>query len=299
MSLYTGKQQIAFNKRLGTSWRDLALYFDIPAAIQDGFTKGDEPSQIWKWLDERAKLDELPEALRYIDREDIVLQVLAPIRNKATEKQKTWQGSPFPGLRDFTEQESAIFFGREQETSELLQFLGKSRFIAVVGASGSGKSSLVRAGVIPRLHEIEKGICRQWLRFTPGGLGDNPFLALAAKLEPVYLQGRSLNGLEISEALYNRGNLAELVEAWFPQNQENNQMLLFIDQFEELFTLTNPDYRQRFIAMLEKAVQSSHIRIILTVRADFMDHCLAFAGLAQFDEQRYLYARAPDHERPL
>ncbi|MCI0733748.1 MAG: hypothetical protein L0Y38_08005, partial [Methylococcaceae bacterium] len=119
MSPYSGKQQLAFKNRLGASWRDLALYFDIPAALQGCFEHGDEARQIWQWLYERGRLHELPEALRYIDREDIVIGILDPIPVPLTETKANWTGSPFPGLRDFTEDEAAIFFGRERETSAL------------------------------------------------------------------------------------------------------------------------------------------------------------------------------------
>ena len=60
--------------------------------------------------------------------------------------------NPFPGLRPFQLEESHLFFGREEQTGQLLERLGNTRFLAVVGASGSGKSSLVRAGLLPELH---------------------------------------------------------------------------------------------------------------------------------------------------
>ncbi|MFZ4704278.1 MAG: ATP-binding protein, partial [Candidatus Methylumidiphilus sp.] len=94
-----------------------------------------------------------------------------------------WPGSPFPGLRPFTDKDSPIFFGRGRETDELLNRLRDpaQRFIAVVGASGSGKSSLVWAGLIPRLMQgaLEGSADWAYKRFTPGELGDNPFIALA------------------------------------------------------------------------------------------------------------------------
>ena len=63
-----------------------------------------------------------------------------------------FEGNPFPGLRPFQFDENYLFFGREEQVSQLLQRLGNTRFLAVVGASGSGKSSLVRAGLLPELH---------------------------------------------------------------------------------------------------------------------------------------------------
>ena len=72
--------------------------------------------------------------------------------------------------------EAPLFFGRAQETAQLLARLQQERFVAVVGASGAGKSSLVAAGALPRLHELPGGQYWQCLRLTPGRLGDNPFM---------------------------------------------------------------------------------------------------------------------------
>lgn len=96
-----------------------------------------------------------------------------------------WKGSPFPGLRAFTEKEATIFFGRERETDALIERLQQSRFVAVVGASGSGKSSLVGAGLIPRLrmNAMPEYSSSHWhiIRFTPG---KNPFSNLVDALIP-------------------------------------------------------------------------------------------------------------------
>ena len=106
-----------------------------------------------------------------------------------------WKGSPFPGLRSFTPADAPIFFGRGRETDLLASRVSSSPFVAVIGASGSGKSSIVGAGLIPRLSEADPPLVlptvdpdtRQWdgLRLTPGELGPDPFLALAVHLAPL------------------------------------------------------------------------------------------------------------------
>ena len=249
MPTYSGKIKLDFCKRLGDSWRELADYFDIPPAQRTRFTAGEEARGIWEWLAERDKLAALPEALTYIDREDLVV-VLEPVSTSTLSQQPVWQGPPYPGLRYFTPDESPIFFGRGLETQELLDRLANSahRFIAVVGASGSGKSSLVAAGLIPRLGEIPGGKDWLWLRFTPGGLGNDPFLALAAKLEPL-LEKRGLSGCDIANKLRASGEFAELA-GFILEDKGAAELLLFIAQFEELFTLTAPKYQRRFSAML-------------------------------------------------
>jgi hypothetical protein len=94
-----------------------------------------------------------------------------------------WTGSPYPGLRSFTTEEGPIFYGRGREVDALIARLcdPAQRFLAVVGASGTGKSSLVRAGLIPRLHNGAIEGSQDWrvVTCTPGAMGDNPFLALA------------------------------------------------------------------------------------------------------------------------
>ena len=143
--VFTGRQKLAFARRLGNNWQDLADYFDIATDQRHSFASGREPQGVWEWLEARQRLTELPAALRFIDRADIVVEVLAPPATPASIPGVTWLGSPFPGLRHFTPDDAMIFFGRKQETAELLARVQRERFVAVVGASGSGKSTLFRA----------------------------------------------------------------------------------------------------------------------------------------------------------
>ena len=275
MPPYDGKTKLAFCRRLSHQWKELADYFDVEISEQDRFRQGDEPREVWQWLERRKRLSELPDALRYIDREDLVVQVLEPPPLPVTTSpQPAWPGSPYPGLRHFSDKETAIFFGRGEEIRELLERLADPlrRFIAVVGASGSGKSSLVMAGVIPRLPD-------GWIpvRFTPGGLGDDPFLALAAKLESL-LEPHGLTGRAIVDRLRARGDLDALARLVLDQRSPAAELLLFVDQFEELFTLVAAEHQRRFVALLAKAAESPRVRTILTVRADFYPQCID-AGL--------------------
>ena len=94
-----------------------------------------------------------------------------------------FEGNPFPGLRPFQFDENYLFFGREEQVSQLLQRLGNTRFLAVVGASGSGKSSLVRAGLLPELHGgtmTDAGSSWEIAVMRPGG---DPLTNLAKSLE--------------------------------------------------------------------------------------------------------------------
>ena len=195
-----------------------------------------------------------------------------------------WTGSPFPGLRPFTDKDAPIFFGRGRETDELLARLRDpgQRFIAVVGASGSGKSSLVWAGLIPRLlgGALQGSADWAWVRFTPGELGDNPFISLAAcwktALESVGQTAREF----ADELLLAPGRLDGLVRIGLANRPSSAELLLFIDQFEELFTVVNDDYRQAFVRFVLAASGSSKVRVIVSVRADFYAQCVEH-GLAE------------------
>jgi hypothetical protein len=125
--VFTGPQKLAFARRLGNNWQDLADYFDLPVDQRHSFVPGREPQGVWEWLEAHQRLPELLDALRYIDRTDIVVAVLAPPAMPASTPGVTWQGLPFPGLRHFTPDDAAIFFGRNQESTELLTRVQRER----------------------------------------------------------------------------------------------------------------------------------------------------------------------------
>lgn len=193
-----------------------------------------------------------------------------------------WKGSPFPGLRAFTPADEPIFYGRGAETDALVERLREQRVVAVVGASGSGKSSLVGAGLLPRLAANSIDGSKDWLlpeaessdgtplwsglRFTPGEINDNPFDALAGKLAP--LVGRMPREVS-TELLAEPGELLVLLNDALTSRPDWAEALLFIDQFEELYTLCAAHYRAPFIALLAQIGASTRVRAVLTLRADF------------------------------
>ena len=196
-----------------------------------------------------------------------------------------WSGSPFPGLRAFTPADAPIFFGRGRETDGLVSRLNNSasRFLTVVGASGSGKSSLVAAGLIPRLlaGALVGSQDWAWFRFTPGEVGENPFMALAVPfkdlLQPQDQQPRDLaNKLEKNPAA-----LTELRDLALAGKPAWAELLLFIDQFEELFTLAAPRYVGPFVEWLRQAAQTARVHVVMTLRADFYHRCLEWPLLTE------------------
>ena len=196
-----------------------------------------------------------------------------------------WPDSPFPGLRAFTPDDAPIFFGRGQETDGLVDKLAdsKTRFLVVVGASGSGKSSLVAAGLIPRLQAGAIPGSRDWacIRFSPGEVGDNPFMALAQPFKDA-LQKRRQQPREWADRLAtdSSATLIELCDLVLADQPVWAELLLFIDQFEELFTLVAPRYVDAFVEWLHQAAQTARLRVVATLRADFYHHCVERAPLA-------------------
>jgi hypothetical protein len=162
--------------------------------------------------------------------------------------------------------------------------------LLVAGASGSGKSSLVAAGLIPRLkagalpgsedwllpdvHEVGHG--RVWigLRFTPGELGPNPFQALASKLAPILPDSPSPpdTARELESA---PDRFVDLMDRALHGRPSRAEALVFVDQFEELVTtVTDADLQSRFVDLLVGASHSPRIRIVGTVRNDFWHRCI-------------------------
>jgi len=218
-------------------------------------------------------------------------QSQSEIGNVSTITAQLWEGSPFPGLRAFTEKDAPIFFGRGRETDSLIQQVSASRFVAVVGASGSGKSSLVGAGLILRLkaNGIEGSADWLYARFTPG-TGKNPFEALVKALMDV------VPSLKVSgDAFVQRKVVKERTEMLLDDPTEfipiiehalkdelaHVNLFLFIDQFEELFTLANSDYATPFAKMLASARNCERLHVVVTMRHDFYHKAIEIPDLAE------------------
>ncbi|MEN3335245.1 MAG: hypothetical protein V7641_4610 [Blastocatellia bacterium] len=144
--------------------------------------------------------------------------------------------NPFVGLRPFESEESLLFFGRREQAIELLQRLHETRFLAVVGSSGCGKSSLVRAGLIPKLKAgflVEE---RDLWRFATMKPGDAPLENMAVSLlEAVSVEASKANINELVEAIQGEGAQAILARLQEALGGEDTNLLLLVDQFEDLF----------------------------------------------------------------
>ena len=207
---------------------------------------------------------------------------------------------PYPGLRPFEPDEADLFFGREQHVDALLARLSASHFVAVVGESGAGKSSLVRAGLLPALEAgfvVEAGSDWRVAIMRPGGA---PLLALAeALLAPGVLSaGGGTPQREFALAELRRGprGIAQLVrDAHLPPACNT---LIVADQFEELFRYcrdsSQKDQANIFVELLLHAAQQRQVPIfvVLTMRSDFVGDCARFRGLPEMlNDNQYLAPR--------
>src|ERR1043166_7208987 len=220
-------------------------------------------------------------------------------------------GNPFPGLRPFETDEYSLFFGREGQSDALIERLQRSHFLAVVGTSGSGKSSLVRAGLLPALRGgMRAGAGSVW-RIAIMRPGNEPVGNLAAALaeKGVLLEaGGGLPAAEaqaVIEATLRRGSLG-LVDAMRQARLEQQKLLVVVDQFEELFrfraarTSNTGDDASAFVKLLLEAAQQSELQIYVvpTMRSDFLGDCAQFQGLPEaINDGQYLIPRMTRDER--
>ena len=194
----------------------------------------------------------------------------------------TWdvekKGSPYPGLLHFTRRYAPVFFGRESEVRELLDRLAtpEGRFVIVSGDSGSGKSSLVDAGILSRLENDSDNGSFCCLRMVPSG-GADPFDALLRALRPL-TERAGLDDYQLGRDLAEgRKELTEVLKNILTRGLPQDRLLLFIDQMEEIFTTqeSDPSLVQRLLTGLYVATQTQPLQVIATIRSDLLHHCYA------------------------
>ena len=169
--------------------------------------------------------------------------------------------APYIGLETFTDQSSQFFFGREDLTKKLLNILRSgNRFLALFGPSGSGKSSVIKAGLFPALKSGQLPRSQKWaqLQMRPAS---NPFEQLKAS---------GFDTIDINDFLRT--------------NREFDRIILFIDQFEELFTLCPDELHKRFTRDLAVALENPKFILVLSMRDDFYSAFNAKAALLATSE---------------
>jgi tetratricopeptide (TPR) repeat protein len=202
--------------------------------------------------------------------------------------------TPFHSLEVFPTEDSWLFFGRDVEIDELLTRLARSPVLAILGNSGSGKSSLLRAGLVPalqcgRLHVNGCGVesCRIAV-FRPGG---KPFDEIA---ETVPLQlVPELSLIEAQAIVKSWRNdlpkgvsaLRDAIVSLVSAQPQGGRVLLIADQFEEIFTLTgDTELRRSYIEMLfatARIESSVPVHLVISMRADFFPRCIDYPELGR------------------
>jgi hypothetical protein len=230
--------------------------------------------------------------------------------------------NPFPGLRPFREGEEALFFGREAQVDAMIDKLAATRFLAVVGTSGSGKSSLVNCGLVPALHRGLMASAGSLWRVATLRPGNRPLRALAEALSrPGILASAQTDDsgfapAELMEATLRMSKLG-LVDAFEQAHLGPKQnLLVVVDQFEELFRYRalaasaaraggappagdSGDATAFVNLLLEAAAHPAlPLHVVLTMRSDFLGDCAQYFGLPEaINRGQYLVPRMTRDER--
>ena len=199
---------------------------------------------------------------------------------------------PYPGLRPFERDEDTLFFGRDEQVDQLLDKLDQTHFLAVLGVSGSGKSSLVRAGLLPALDSgYLAGAGARWAiaELRPG---DQPFGRLATALVEDTDWGEAQApdtdaavdpAIAELETALRRGNLALNWRLGVQPLAEGTRLLILVDQFEELFRYRRGAEQDAaaFVALLLGAATHPDVYIVITMRSEFLGDCAVYPDLPE------------------
>lgn len=197
--------------------------------------------------------------------------------------------NPYKGLKAFQEADSADFFGRDLLIERLMESLESRRLVGVVGPSGSGKSSVVKAGLLPRLRSKSK--LRIVTEMFPGAF---PFEELEGALLRVGLDRTSL----IEDLISDDRGLPRVLKQILPT--DDSELILIIDQFEELFSTVDDERTRRlFLDNLINAVSEprSRLRVVITMRADFFDRPLEHPRFGKILEAGLVPITLPDDDQ--
>jgi WD40 repeat protein len=266
---------------LALVWANQRDGFRVFAVLLPGADDPFDPQQLppflstRTWVDLRAGISSPHAQQRLLNAITGAAQAPAPLGESLDDV------APYRGLQSFEEEHAEFFFGRERDVQRLLEILKASPFLCVVGPSGSGKSSLVRAGLVPRLRtgalaDVED--CKVCV-LRPGA---HPLQALATQLAPLG-SGSSMQAT-LAGLAADRRTLHLAVSLALGADSPGGRVLIVVDQLEEVFTLCNEEReREQFFANLLHAAFASggQTVVVLTMRADFYPRCVHHPELAQ------------------
>ena len=247
-----------------------AIRPDLPAELANALLAATdaEPSR---------RPDRVEDFLRAV-RQAIGADVVGAVIEKTESPSTTPLRNPYKGLRSFQETDASDFHGREGLLDELLEAVRHHRLVAVVGPSGGGKSSVVRAALLPALRAGALEESRSWL-ITDMFPGSYPFEELEAAILRVAVDDP---GALVDELRSDDRGLMRIIKRILPT--DDSQLVLVIDQFEEMFSMVDDEEtRSLFLKALTTLVgdERGRVRVIITLRADFFDRPLQYATFGQ------------------
>jgi ABC-type dipeptide/oligopeptide/nickel transport system ATPase component len=208
--------------------------------------------------------------------------------------------APYPGLRPFRPDESLIFFGRDQQIDEVLVRLKSHQFLGIVGTSGCGKSSLVRAGMLPALESGLMGKVGSTWYVADMKPGDAPLTNLAKALIKSDVFGDrwagTPEGIALLTAALRKSDISLVNLIRQVELPKFTNLLVVVDQFEEIFRFQQQDPNEAltFVNLLLNTIsdRSVPIYVVLTMRSDFLGQCSTFLGLPEaLNDAQYLCPR--------
>jgi hypothetical protein len=186
---------------------------------------------------------------------------------------------PYRGLEAFREEHAAFFAGRAAFCRALFKFILGKELVLVVGPSGSGKSSVVQAGLVPLLRrQLPPATSWDVITFTPG---TDPFLRLASAMMPLLEQDlsetdRLTEAQKLGERLAGGDvRLESVIDRVIDKSNGTGRLLVVADQFEELFTLAPEPKRRVFAGSIVHALGKARFTLLVTLRADFYSQIIA------------------------
>jgi WD40 repeat protein len=254
------------------------------------------------------------------------LHKLLDERKGAEGQRIVWKASPFRGLKPFEFEHHAIFFGRDQAKRYLLKRLAKQvergiAFVMVQAMSGSGKSSLVKAGLLPQLttpRVIGDVVCIRWCLLRPSDGDGNPLRALARAIHQPNTLGDALAAYDVNEeyiiktfttdpALLKPSlqiALGKIAEEEYRADVEAIRLVIVVDQFEELFSNRRipHELKESFVKALDVLARSGMVWVIGTMRSDFLHETEAYPelqALMEGDGQFHLFPPRPEETEQM
>ena len=255
----------------------------LPAALDEVITRATEKDPEKRYADAQSLYNDFRQAIGRL------AESHTAVVSYEEEESDVEIANPFKGLRAFNESDAENFFGRETLVQQLLARLGEggelSRFLGVIGPSGSGKSSVVRAGLLPALRRGGLPGSENW--FVVDMLpGKHPFEELEASLLRVAVNPPESLLAQLKDG--DRG-LLRAVHRILPADPAV-ELVLVIDQFEEMFTLVEDEAeRALLLESIANAImdERSRLRVIVTLRADFTDKPLRYVDFGEMMNRRF------------